>query len=55
MSAFGSVGMQLTKEQIVACLEETELLPMAARVLGEDQLASIGRAMRKRRGIPDDA
>lgn len=35
--------------------EETELLPMAARLLGEDELARIGRAMRLRRGIPDDA
>lgn len=35
--------------------EETELLPMAARLLGEDELARIGRAMRQRRGIPDDA
>jgi hemerythrin-like domain-containing protein len=36
-------------------LEESELLPMAARLLGDAQLAGIGRAMRKRRGIPDDA
>lgn len=33
--------------------EDTELLPMAARLLGDDALASIGRAMRKRRGIDD--
>jgi len=31
--------------------EESELLPMAARLLGEDDLARIGRAMRERRGI----
>ena len=31
--------------------EDTELLPMAARLLGDDALASIGRAMRERRGI----
>jgi len=31
--------------------EETELLPMAARLLGEDELARIGRSMRERRGI----
>jgi hemerythrin-like domain-containing protein len=36
-------------------VEERELLPMAARLLGEDDLARIGRAMRLRRGIPDDA
>lgn len=35
--------------------EEQELLPMAARLLGEDEIARIGRAMRVRRGIPDDA
>jgi len=31
--------------------EEHELLPMAARLLGEDELERIGRAMRERRGI----
>jgi hemerythrin-like domain-containing protein len=31
--------------------EESELLPMAARLLGEHELAGIGRAMRARRGI----
>lgn len=31
--------------------EESELLPMAARLLGEEELARIGRAMRARRGI----
>jgi hemerythrin-like domain-containing protein len=31
--------------------EEEELLPMAARLLSDDDLARIGRAMRKRRGI----
>ena len=31
--------------------EERELLPMAARLLGDDALESIGRAMRERRGI----
>ncbi|MGH8821223.1 MAG: hemerythrin domain-containing protein [Rhodoferax sp.] len=31
--------------------EDTELLPMAARLLGDDALAIIGRAMRERRGI----
>ena len=31
--------------------EETELLPMAARLLSDDELARIGRAMRRRRGI----
>jgi hemerythrin-like domain-containing protein len=36
-------------------VEERELLPMAARLLCEDDLARIGRAMRSRRGIPDDA
>jgi hemerythrin-like domain-containing protein len=36
-------------------VEERELLPMAARLLGEGELARIGRAMRVRRGIPDDA
>ena len=32
--------------------EEDELLPMAARLLGDEELACIGRAMRERRGIP---
>jgi len=34
--------------------EERELLPMAARLLGEADLARIGRAMRERRGIGDN-
>lgn len=37
--------------------EEAELLPMAGRLLGDDQIEAIGRAMRVRRGItelPDD-
>ena len=32
-------------------IEEDDLLPMAARLLGDDELAAIGRAMRERRGI----
>lgn len=32
--------------------EEAELLPLAARLLGEAELDRIGRAMRERRGIP---
>jgi hemerythrin-like domain-containing protein len=32
--------------------EEDEVLPMAARLLGDEELARIGRAMRERRGIP---
>jgi hemerythrin-like domain-containing protein len=35
--------------------EEDELLPMAARLLGDADIDSIGRAMRQRRGIPDSA
>jgi hemerythrin-like domain-containing protein len=35
--------------------EESELLPMAARLLGDDELDRIGRAMRERRGIGPDA
>jgi len=31
--------------------EEGDLLPMAARLLGDDALDRIGRAMRERRGI----
>lgn len=31
--------------------EESELLPMAARLLSDDALARVGRAMRERRGI----
>ena len=31
--------------------EEKELLPMAVRLLSDDELARIGRAMRERRGI----
>lgn len=33
--------------------EEDELLPMAARLLGDTELDTIGRAMRKRRNIPN--
>lgn len=33
--------------------EEKELLPMAARLLSDDDLARIGRAMRARRGIDE--
>ncbi len=33
--------------------EEKELLPMAARLLSDDELARIGRAMRERRGIDE--
>ena len=32
--------------------EEDELLPMAARLLSDNDLTHIGRAMRERRGIP---
>lgn len=32
-------------------LEERELLPMAARLLGDDVLDEVGRAMRERRGV----
>ena len=32
--------------------EDSELLPLAARILSEGQLDAIGRAMRLRRGIP---
>ena len=31
--------------------EESELLPMAARLLTNDDIARVGQAMRKRRGI----
>ena len=31
--------------------EERELLPMAERLLGDEELARVGRAMRERRGI----
>ncbi len=34
--------------------EEAELLPMAARLLDDETLDRIGRAMRARRGIADD-
>jgi hemerythrin-like domain-containing protein len=33
--------------------EEKELLPMAGRLLSDDDLARIGRAMRARRGIDE--
>ena len=33
--------------------EESELLPMAARLLGDAELAQIGRSMRERRGISE--
>jgi hemerythrin-like domain-containing protein len=32
--------------------EEAELLPMAARLLSDDALAQVGRAMRERRNVP---
>jgi hemerythrin-like domain-containing protein len=32
--------------------EEKELLPMAARLLGDEALDRVGKAMRERRGIP---
>lgn len=35
--------------------EEDELLPMAARLLSDADIDHIGRAMRQRRGIADDA
>ena len=31
--------------------EEAELLPMAARLLADDQIEAVGRAMRERRGV----
>jgi len=34
--------------------EEAELLPMAARLLSDEELARIGKAMRERRGIAGD-
>ncbi len=34
--------------------EESELLPMAARLLSDDELDRIGRAMRERRGVELD-
>jgi len=34
-------------------MEEDEVLPMAARLLGDRDIERIGRAMRKRRGIED--
>jgi hemerythrin-like domain-containing protein len=33
--------------------EEQELLPMAARLLADEEVARIGKAMRERRGIAD--
>ena len=33
--------------------EEKELLPMAARLLSDDELERVGRAMRERRGLGD--
>lgn len=36
-------------------LEEGELLPMAARLLGDDALERIGDAMRSRRGLASEA
>lgn len=35
--------------------EEQELLPMAARLLSDDDLGRIGRAMRERRGLSEQA
>lgn len=44
-------GLVVANEQHLA-REEAELLPMAARLIGDEALQEIGRAMRQRRGIP---
>jgi hemerythrin-like domain-containing protein len=53
-------NVQLSREAVEAFVslyerhierEESELLPMAARLLSDDELDRIGRAMRERRGI----
>lgn len=36
-------------------IEEDEVLPMADRLLSQHDIERIGRAMRRRRGIPDNA
>jgi hemerythrin-like domain-containing protein len=47
-------ALVVSYEQHIA-REEAELLPMAARLLGDDVQDRIGRAMRARRGIADEA
>ena len=47
----GQVEAFVTAYQAHIACEENELLPMAARLLADTQLAQIGRAMRERRGI----
>jgi len=53
-------GVELSSQAVEALVslyerhierEESELLPMASRLLGDDELDRIGRAMRERRGI----
>ena len=47
------VGCMVELYRLDIAREEAELLPLAARLLGDAQLDVVGRAMRARRGIKD--
>ncbi len=47
----GDVDALVTSYEEHIALEERELLPMAARLLGDGELDAMGRAMRERRGV----
>jgi len=47
------VGRMVELYRLHIAREEAELLPLAARLLGDAQLDEVGRAMRVRRGIKD--
>jgi hemerythrin-like domain-containing protein len=47
------VGRLVELYRVHIAREEEELLPLAARLLGDAQLDVVGRAMRERRGIKD--
>jgi len=49
----GEVGRLVELYRLHIAREESELLPLAARLLGEAQLDVVGRAMRLRRGIKE--
>lgn len=59
IAAGDSVSLDPTDVELFICMyerhiarEEAELLPMASRLLGDDALAEIGKAMRQRRDGP---
>ncbi|HEY8708825.1 MAG TPA: hemerythrin domain-containing protein [Burkholderiaceae bacterium] len=51
MAGSDAVCLRALTEGLAADHRERDLLPMAARLLSDDDLEHIGRAMRERRGI----